>query len=188
VQGPRVQGPRVEATDVDLARRVAATAGDAAAEAELWRRFGKRAFLYGLRHLGRDAAADLAQEAFLIVIEALRAGRVEDPERIASFVLGTCRLVAFGMHRRERRRRDLAARLPLDEIADMVPSCDTERLQECVGRLPAREQRLVAMTFQEDRSADEIGGALGMTPGHVRVLRHRTLLRLRECLESRGEP
>src|SRR5512146_2418020 len=96
-----------EASDGELARRVVeGGAGAPAAEGELCRRLAPRVRLYGLRHLRDPAAADdLVQEVLVLTLERLRAGRVRDPDRLASFVLGTCRLLVRN-HRRGRRRRD----------------------------------------------------------------------------------
>ena len=88
--------------DGALARRVAQARGepDSAAEAELYRRLAPRARLYGLRHLrDRQAAADLAQQVLAMTLERLRAGEVREPEKIASFVLGACRMSAIEMKR-----------------------------------------------------------------------------------------
>jgi len=89
-----VYSREVEATDADLAREIAAAApGEAReAEGELYRRLAPRVRLYGLRHLrDEQAAADLMQQVLLMTIESLRAGRVRDPEKLASFVLGAAR-------------------------------------------------------------------------------------------------
>ena len=93
--------------DADLARAIAgsATAIDAAAEAEFCRRFAPRVRLYGLRHLrDRHAAADLVQQVLMMTLERLRAGKLRDPERLASFVLGTCRMVVMDQRRGAARR------------------------------------------------------------------------------------
>src|SRR5215510_408534 len=80
--------------EVTLARRVidAAPGRDLRAEEELYRRLAPRARLYGLKHL-RDpqSAADLAQDVMLMTLDRLQRGEVREPERITSFVLGTCR-------------------------------------------------------------------------------------------------
>src|SRR5688572_5444185 len=74
---------RDDGSDAELVRRIMAGGGDArAAEAELCRRFAPRVRLYGLRHLrSEDRARDLVQSVLLAVLEAVRAGRVEDPDR-----------------------------------------------------------------------------------------------------------
>jgi RNA polymerase sigma-70 factor (ECF subfamily) len=63
---------------------------------------------------------------------------------------------------------------------------DGARLQGCLQALGEREQAIVMMTFQQDRSAETIAEALGLTAGNVRVLRHRTLARLHACIEMSG--
>jgi RNA polymerase sigma-70 factor (ECF subfamily) len=175
-------------SDGAIARSVAAPGGDPLAEAELCRRFARRALLYGLRHLGDTAAAeDLAQEALVTVLLALREGRLREPEQLASFVLGTCRTLAIAQRRKSERREALLAREPVQEAAEQLPrEVDGGRLQGCIERLGDRERAIVTMTFQQDCSAEAIGEALALSPGNVRVLRHRTLARLHGCIESAG--
>jgi RNA polymerase sigma-70 factor (ECF subfamily) len=155
-------------------------------ETELVRRYAPRVRLYGLRHLRSPAAADdLVQAVMVVVLEAVRAGTIREPERLDSFVLGTCRHVAVGWRRGEARRQGLLDRFG-DALAgaaeDTTPAIDRERLAGCLGGLPPREQLVINLTFYEDRGADEIADALAMTPGNVRVVRHRALARLAACM------
>jgi RNA polymerase sigma-70 factor (ECF subfamily) len=177
-----------EQSDAAIARSVSASGGDPLAEAELCRRFARRALLYGLRHLGDTAAAeDLAQEALVTVLLALREGRLREPEQLASFVLGTCRTLAIAQRRKSERREALLAREPVQQAAEQLPrEVDGARLQGCIERLADRERAIVTMTFQQDCSAEAIADALGLSAGNVRVLRHRTLARLHGCIESAG--
>lgn len=172
------------APDGEVARAVAAGEG-AAAEATLVARFARRVFLYGVRHLGDDARADdLAQDVMTTVIERLRAGAVREPDRIGSFVLGTARLMARDTRRREQRAAELATAAALEQDHAVAPRerPDLERLAEALAALPERERAVVVMSFQDDRSAQEIGAAFGLQPGHVRVLRHRAITRLGELM------
>lgn len=161
----------------------------AEAEAELCRRFATRIRLYGLRHL-RDphAAADLVQQVLMITLERLRAGEIREPERIASFVLGTCRMTAMEMKRGAARRRALletwAVVEEAAEAAEPRP-LDEAVLARCLEALAERERSVVLLTFAGDKSAEETGAELGLSPGNVRVIRHRALARLRECMERR---
>lgn len=177
--------------DGALARAVAeAQAGEAtAAESELYRRFAPRVRLYGLRHLrDRGAADDLAQQVMLVVIERLRAGEVRDPEQIASFILGTSRMVAVGLRRTEARRHDIRGRFGLREPAVVAideRAIDGARLRPCLAAVKERERTILLLTFYAEKGAGEIAAALGMTSGAVRVSRHRALASMRECLETR---
>jgi RNA polymerase sigma-70 factor (ECF subfamily) len=40
------------------------------------------------------------------------------------------------------------------------------------------------MTFYDGRSAAEVAGEFGLSEGNVRVIRHRSLARLRSCLTA----
>ena len=178
-------------SDEALARRIAGEhAGSTdAEEAELYRRFAPRVRLYGRRHLRNDAAADdLAQEVLLRTIERLHAGEVRRPEEIGSFILGTSRLMAHSERRVTRRREALAARF-METPVEAAPSSmalDAPRVAACLRSLAERDRLVVLLTFYADREAPRIAEDLGVSPGAVRVIRHRAMARLRECVLGHG--
>ncbi len=169
--------------------RAASELDRAEAEAELCRRFAPRIRLYGLRHL-RDshAAADLVQTVLMTTLQRLRAGEIREPERIASFVLGTCRMTVLEMRRGAARRERLletwAVVEETVEAAEPQP-LDAARLARCLEALAERERSVILLAFAGDKSAAQTGAELGLTVGNVRVIRHRALARLRECMRGR---
>jgi RNA polymerase sigma-70 factor (ECF subfamily) len=177
--------------DGALARRIAAAGAvpDSAAETELYRRLAPRVRLYGLRHLREPhAAADLVQQVLLMTLERLRAGEVREPERIASFVLGACRMTVLEMRRGARRRDELLETWGGAEEAYEAPEplvLDPGRLAACLQALSERERSVVVLTFFSESPAEQVGAELNLTAGNVRVVRHRALGRLRECMELR---
>jgi RNA polymerase sigma-70 factor (ECF subfamily) len=184
--------PPADSPEAQLARCIAgAPAGPARSEAEaaLYRLLAPRIRRYGLRHL-RDAhaAADLAQHVMVLTIERLRDGTLREPDRVLSFVLGTSRLTVMDQRRGERRREDLLQRhgailLP-EPAAPVGPSLDHHRVADCLDRLPERERAVLVMSFYDDQPSDAVGRELGLTPGNVRVIRHRGIDKLRRCVES----
>jgi RNA polymerase sigma-70 factor (ECF subfamily) len=201
----------VEIQDLDdgaVARRVAG-GGDTQAEAELYKRLARRVRLYGLRHL-RDAqaAADLVQTVMLTTLVRLRAGEVREPEKIASFVLGMCRMTVLEIRRGSKRREELLEKWApayAGATAEAAGNAGTtgdagmtyeapeprvfeaERLAGCLEALAERERSVVLLTFFADKAGDEVAKELGLSAGNVRVIRHRALGRLRECMGARGE-
>lgn len=171
-------------SDAELALRVAS--GDRTAEGELCRRMGPRIRLYGLRHLRSAAGADdLVQEVLVKSLEALRAGRLREQERLASFVLGICRMTVLDARRTAQRRERLLAEFG-DELAPArtgPPDPDAERLARCVDQLRERERSVVILTFFDEVTAARAGRSLGISEGNVRVIRHRAIRQLRTCLE-----
>ena len=172
------------ASDADLVRLIAAAGRDLAAEAELCQRFAPRVRLYGLKHLrDDDRARELVQLVLVAMIEALRAGRVEDPERVERFVLGMARNLSLRMRAGDARAvvtepaaLDVGAYLPEHGALDL------DALARCMQQLEARARTILHLSFYREKSADEIAGVLAMTAGNVRVVRHRAVAQLRDCM------
>jgi RNA polymerase sigma-70 factor (ECF subfamily) len=185
VHTPEIEQPL---DDAAIARAIAAAAPrvDKKAEAELYRRLAPRVRLYGLRHLrNAHAADDLMQQVLLMTLERVRAGKLRQPEKLASFVLGMSRMVVLEARRGTARREELLhiygdSSEPMDhpEQRDL----DEAKLSGCLGQLAERERSVLVMGFFADKSADAVARELGLTPANVRVIRHRALLKLRECM------
>jgi RNA polymerase sigma-70 factor (ECF subfamily) len=191
---PDTQATLEAVSDEVLARRIAdGPAGSTEAEeAELYRRFAPRVRLYGRRHLRNDAGADdLAQDVLMRTFERLRAGDVRRPEQIGSFILGTSRVMAHAERRVARRREALAARFietSLESAPSSVASLDAPRVVSCLRALAERDRLVVLLTFYAEREAPRIAEDLGVSPGAVRVIRHRAMARLRECVMGGAQP
>jgi RNA polymerase sigma-70 factor, ECF subfamily len=177
------------AEDAALARRIAA-GRDQEAEAALCRRLIPRVRAYGLRHLRDEAAAsDLAQHVSVLVLEALRDGRVREHERLAAFVMGACRNTVIEWRKVERRRSDILAAFGSSFAATVEPepvALDRERLAQCLDELGPRERTIVALTFYAEQAPADIARDLATSIGNVRVIRHRAIAHLHECI-TRGE-
>jgi RNA polymerase sigma-70 factor (ECF subfamily) len=177
--------------DRDLVMLIRAS-GEAARPAEqaLCERYAPRIRLYGLRHLrDEDRARELVQQVLVVALESIRAGKVEQPDRLAGFILGTCRHLVWDLRRGDQRRQEVAteaaAELPRTVDPDWE-AVDVPHLLRCLSGLPVRELTVVRMTYQEDLCAEEIAASLDLEPGNVRVIRHRALRRLQDCLGQEG--
>lgn len=178
-----------EAPDAELLRAIAAGADDAPdAEAELCRRFAPRIRLYGLRHLrDEDRAADLVQAVLLALLQAARTGRIADPERVDRFMLGTSRNVAARMRETDARSAGDAALAAIPAPDEPLERIDAAALWRCLSTLEDRARRVLMMSFNDERSADEIATLLAISTVNVRVLRHRSIAALRRCLDAPKE-
>jgi RNA polymerase sigma-70 factor (ECF subfamily) len=181
-------------SDEALARRIAGgpPGSTDSEEAELYRRFAPRVRLYGRRHLRTAAAADdLAQDVLLLAIARLHSGDVRRPEEIASFILGTSRMMAHGERRVARRREALAARF-MTAAAETAPestaALDAPRVAACLRALAERDRLVVLLTFYAECEAPRIAADLGISPGAVRAIRHRAMDRLRDCVLGGARP
>jgi RNA polymerase sigma-70 factor (ECF subfamily) len=176
---------QIETNDAELVRRIS-SGNDREAEAELFRHMAPRIRLYGLRHLRYEyAAQDLVQEVLITTLEALRAGRLREPEKVASFVLGTCRMTVLDMRRGAQRKERLLEQFGADLLRpapSSMPQLDHDQLTRCVQSLRERERVVVVMTFYEEQTGSEVASFLGISEANVRVIRHRAIHRLRDCM------
>jgi RNA polymerase sigma-70 factor (ECF subfamily) len=174
-----------ELDDAGLVRQIG-SGTDREAEAELFRRMAPRIRLYGLRHLrDENAAQDLTQQVLVTTLEALRACRLREPEKLTSFVLGTCRQSVLDMRRNAQRRERLLEQFGVDLLTSVQPSMsrlDYEKLRRCVQNLKERERAVVVMTFYHEETAADLASFLGVSEANVRVIRHRAIHQLRRCM------
>jgi RNA polymerase sigma-70 factor (ECF subfamily) len=176
---------QTEMTDAELVRQIA-SGSNRDAEAELFRRMAPRIRLYGLRHLRNESAAeDLTQQVLITMLETLRAGRLREPEKLASFVLGTCRMTVLDLRRSLQRKQRLLEQFGpdlLNPVQPLIPNLDQERLTRCLQNLKERERTVLVMSFYDEQTCADVATFLGISEINVRVIRHRAIHQLRECM------
>jgi len=122
-----------------------------------------------------------------VTLQQLRAGKLREPERLASFIFGTCRMVVLDLRRtharHERLLRTYEADVPTGRPAG-EPGADQAQLLSCLEGLPERERSVLVLSFFDDQPAQRVGTTLGLSEGNVRVIRHRALQRLRGCMDA----
>jgi RNA polymerase sigma-70 factor (ECF subfamily) len=60
------------------------------------------------------------------------------------------------------------------------------KLAACLEWLPERERSVLVMAFFAEQPTDAVARELGLSPGNARVIRHRALAKLRECMGQRA--
>ena len=65
-----------------------------------------------------------------------------------------------------------------------MPQLDHDQLTRCLQALTERERAVVVMTFYDERTGAEVSGFLGVSEVNVRVIRHRAIHQLRDCMGS----
>jgi RNA polymerase sigma-70 factor (ECF subfamily) len=124
------------------------------------------------------------QQVLMKVLEALRAARLREPDKLAQFVLGTCRMTVLDLRRSSQRQQELLATFGSDLVPapPAMPMLDDRQLARCVQALNERERSVVVMTFYDEHTATEAAGFLGISEANVRVIRHRAIQHLRVCM------
>jgi RNA polymerase sigma factor (sigma-70 family) len=163
--------------------------GDRDAEAEFAAIFGPRvAAVVAHRLPDRAAVHDVTQDTLVTALLALRAGKVDDSEKLAAFVYGVVRNLTSN-YRRTQQRGPSAVALEADMlIADPVPeleSLERRRLAEqAVSELPPLEREVLRLTLRDGLEPSNIAALLGVTAETVRTRKSRALKRLVEMLRA----
>ncbi|MDQ4070180.1 MAG: sigma-70 family RNA polymerase sigma factor, partial [Actinomycetota bacterium] len=176
---------RVPATDEDLV--AAATAGNATAFAELYRRHRPVAARVASRVTGnREDAHDAVAEAFTRVFGVVSTKGLRHCSSFRSYLLTTVRHVALDKVRHRGRTEPTDELEPLDGVsprqgpADVVERSEDERLvREAFKELPPRSRSVLWLVDVEDASTHEAAEALGLTPNNVAQIAVRARGRLR---------
>jgi RNA polymerase sigma-70 factor (ECF subfamily) len=128
----------------------------------------------------RAAAEDLTSQVFLKAVRWLAADRSGDS--IRSWLYTTAR-TAIADYWREQTTR---AQVPLEEFEEVLflgsdAPAESRRTREWARRvlaaLPEREGEVLRLRFLKGYSAAEVGQALGLSAGNVRVIQVRALRR-----------
>lgn len=162
-------------------------------ETGLVRQFRERLRLFALRRL-RDAAAaeDVAQETLRRVLEACRAGRLQDPSALSSFVFQTAQhicLQQFRTHGREGRAlRRLTGEDPPETAHPLAALIGDERraaVRQALAQLSGEDRELLRQLYYEGTDTAVLAQRMGLTTGALRVRKHRVLGRLAALLSGR---
>ena len=165
-----------------------AATGDRRAESILCRRFAPAVRTFWRRRLKGDAVDEASQDVFLRLVQALRSGAVNDPVRVGGFVLGICRNLARERARSQERRQEL-----WEQFGSALASLEDEperaryqlaQLEDCLSQMTQRSRDVIRHSFLDAHSAAEIAARMALSEGNVRVVRHRALDSLRECMSQ----
>jgi RNA polymerase sigma factor (sigma-70 family) len=155
--------------------------GDADAEAEFARLFsGRLRMMLAVRIHDSEMARDLAQEALVAALTALRSGALRDAERLGAFVYGVGRNVANNYLRRQQGAPVLVPLDPDDVIDTGRPDNleDQERrllAGRALGALAAGEREILMLTLVEGLKPGEIAARLELGVDVIRTRKSRAL-------------
>lgn len=166
---------------------------DPAAFGDLYQRYVDRIYSYIYYRTGNQQdAEDLTARTFFKALDHIK----QYDDRGVPFSAWLYRIahnLVANWHRDRGRRRELAledqAHLPHgpanpERLAEASEA--REALMSAIRRLPSDRQQLILLKFSDSMPNAQIGTIMGRSEGAIKSLYHRTLLALREDLQSRG--
>ncbi len=167
----------------------------AASESELADRFWERIRIFAARRLRDSAAAeDVAQETLRRVVDALRAGRVENLEALPGFVFQTARHICLQRDRSAMREAralfrwaEPGAVTEPDALVALISEERCTAVRRALEGLEQDDRALLRVLYFESLKTGDVAERMGVSAGALRVRKHRALLRLSELLRSRDQ-
>jgi len=181
---------RATSADAQSALAARLATGDAAAEEEFVLLYRPRV-LCVLRARLRDweMARELADEALMGALQALRGGRLQEPSRLSAFVAGTARNVANNHLRarmRQPRPEPLEDEVPgADPVAAMEEAERLELVRRAIAGLDQADRAVLDLTLAQGLKPGEIARRLGLSPDVVRARKSRAIRKVIEGVQPK---
>jgi RNA polymerase sigma-70 factor (ECF subfamily) len=176
-------------SDAELVRLI--QNGDSEATEQLFLKYGPRIYYVALRDLrSRSDAEDVRSETFLRVLNAIHSRRVQTPEMLGSFVLGTARNIVLETLRSPLRAARGRA-IPDCSGPEANPILDEEitgAIETVLGRLKPREREFLRLHYYEELPKDQIARRIGVDEARVRLIKSRALKSFRDIYQRLRKP
>jgi RNA polymerase sigma-70 factor, ECF subfamily len=132
------------------------------------------------RLASREAAEDVRQETFTRFFVALRGGKIQQPDRLGSYVNSMCNNVLMEYYRSGQHNTPLdddeSNDIPApdrDLVEMLVVKQSDEKVREVLEQLSERDRRVLREVFLEERDKNEVCRDFGVDREYLRVLLHR---------------
>lgn len=185
-----LRGPATASQTSDSALLEAFLRGDSDAFNVLFERHARRLNGYARRWLGGAEAEDVVQDAFVVLFVRAEQLLERDDANVGGFLFITARnTILRALARKSRETPEPEPHADMlsqadDGLTAMLRREGQEQLAHALdGSCNPLEQQVMLLDLQDHDDAT-ISRTVDITPGHVRVVRHRALAKLRRALEQ----
>lgn len=168
--------------------------GDTQAFATLYDRHGRAVYSLAYRMMGeRQAAEDLAQEAFLEVWRAAKSYRAERGS-VRTWILSIVHHRGVDQLRSAARRRQIGDKVqavtpvsqPSEAFTETWHNSQREQVREALRMLPPEQLKVLELAYFSGYTHTEIAKLLELPLGTVKGRMRLGLKKIREYFDSRG--
>lgn len=157
--------------------------------AKLYREEGRAILEYAMRRVDeREDAADVVAETFLVAWRRL--GEVPGGDGARLWLYGVAWLTLANLHRAERRRTRLGARLAETLRTELstqpAPVGEAAEILRAISGLPEEDRELLLLVSWEGLAPGEAARVLGISALAARSRLHRARRKLRHLMDERG--
>jgi RNA polymerase sigma-70 factor, ECF subfamily len=178
---------RSAAEEAELVAQIAAGEVEAPVT-ELYRRYGRRLFRFGVQALGNEGLAEeMVQECFVRLWRT--AGRYDAARAsVGTFLFVIARSTALDIRKRPSSRE----LLPLEEVytppqfSNVEQVLDSLIMREALDTLSVTHRQVLRLAYDQDLTQTQIADRLGLPLGTVKTRTFHAMRALRAALDERG--
>jgi RNA polymerase sigma factor (sigma-70 family) len=168
---------------------------DRSAFAKLYTIYLPKVYNYVSYRVGdRAEAEDITAAIFERALQRLPMYRA-DRGAFSTWLFAIARSVMSNYFRSRRRRPVVSSLVNASPVVvsgaspeqTVIEAEQLRRVQVCIQRLAERDQQVLALKFGAELPNQEIAQVMRVTPGHVGVLLHRAVRKLRMALEEEAD-
>ena len=156
--------------------------GDSSAEQELVTIHGRGVLVIATaRTRDREAARELTQDVFVVVLQTLREGKLREPDKLAAFILGVTRnrINNYLGSRARRAECELYDELCSADPVEELEAIERKRLVRSeVEALAAVDQHILLLSLVDGHSLADVAQRLNMSHEAVRARKSRAMRKI----------
>lgn len=162
---------------------------DSSAEEELSKHFYPRIMAMAVVRLrDREAAQEIAQEALLAVLVALREGKLREPEKLPGFISGTARNLVNNHFRSLRERPNTVELDPetpssIDLETEAALAEQRQSVRAALELIDPQDRAILLFTLVDGMNPREIAFRVGLSVENVRTRKMRAIRQVTEELQ-----
>lgn len=137
-------------------------------------------------------AKDCAQESFLLSLEVIKQDKLQNPERILSYLLTSCRNNYLKMQRKNREQNfDEVPAEHYHKPGQLSSLMDKERnrlLKWCMEQLKKEYRKFMEYWFEHpDYEAEKVAEHFDLSVSNTWTRKHRIIKKLNKCYQKKSE-
>ena len=169
-------------------------AGDPAGQDVLYQNLASGARLFLQRRLGVQDVEDRVHDLFVIIVEAIRRGKLREPERLMGFVRTLLnRRVALDISRVIRTRQTSVDLESTPGLATLDPSPEQEAathqkvelMMQVLRKMNRREFEVLTRFYLREQPPERIRTEMNLTQNQFNLLKSRAKAKLTELVQRR---
>lgn len=155
---------------------------DEAAAAELYEQVNRGLRYFFIRQLGPEVAQDLTHDTMVVVLRAIRQGRLREPSKLGAFIHSIAKHLVRAQIKKRVAARNREVELETPGVDPRSSDCPEREIQanqrialigSVLSALAPRDQEVLTRFYVREQSPDQICAEMGLTDTQYRLLKSR---------------